>query len=213
MSFPKNYSKLRREMIQNQIEKRGIDNPQLLAVMRKVQRHLFVKSEYLPMAYRDSPLPIDCEQTISQPYIVALMTDLLALTSVSKVLEIGTGCGYQTAILAELAAEVYSVEILQALAKSAKARLEPLNYRNIYLKQGNGYYGWQENAPYDAILVTAAPKNIPEQLIHQLVEGGRMVIPVGNETQNLLLIRKVASRAETTEVTAVSFVPMTGVPK
>lgn len=213
MPFPKNYSKLRREMVQNQIEKRGIDNPQVLAVMRKVQRHLFVKPEYLAAAYRDGPLPIACEQTISQPYIVALMTDLLALTPVSKVLEIGTGCGYQTAVLAELAAEVYSVEILPALAKSAKARLESLNYRNIHFKEGNGYYGWQECAPYDAVLVAAAPKNIPEQLIHQLVEGGRMVIPVGDETQNLLLIRKVGGRAETTEVTAVSFVPMTGVPR
>jgi len=213
MPFPKNYSKLRWKMVQNQVEKRGIDNPQVLAVMRKVQRHLFVKPEYLAVAHRDGPLPIDCEQTISQPYIVALMTDLLALTPVSKVLEIGTGCGYQTAVLAELAAEVYSVEILPALAKSAKARLESLNYRNIHLKEGNGYYGWPECAPYDAVLVTAAPKNIPEQLIHQLVEGGRMVIPVGDETQNLLLIRKVAGKAETTEVTAVSFVPMTGVPK
>jgi len=200
-------------MVQNQVEKRGIDNPQVLAVMRKVQRHLFVKPEYLAVAHRDGPLPIDCEQTISQPYIVALMTDLLALTPVSKVLEIGTGCGYQTAVLAKLAAEVYSVEILPALAKSAKARLESLNYRNIHLKEGNGYYGWPECAPYDAVLVTAAPKNIPEQLIHQLVEGGSMVIPVGDETQNLLLIRKVAGKAETTEVTAVSFVPMTGVPK
>ena len=213
MPFPKNYSKLRREMVQNQIEKRGIDNPQVLDVMRKVQRHLFVKPECLAVAYRDGPLLIDCEQTISQPYIVALMTDLLALTPVSKVLEIGTGCGYQTAVLAELAAEVYSVEILPALAKSAKARLEALNYRNIHLKEGNGYYGWQECAPYDAVLVTAAPRNIPEQLIHQLVEGGRMVIPVGDATQNLLLIRKVAGKAETTEVTGVSFVPMTGVPR
>jgi len=213
MPFPKNYSKQRWKMVQNQVEKRGIDNPQVLAVMRKVQRHLFVKPEYLAVAHRDGPLPIDCEQTISQPYIVALMTDLLALTPVSKVLEIGTGCGYQTAVLAELAAEVYSVEILPALAKSAKARLESLNYRNIHLKEGNGYYGWPECAPYDAVLVTAAPKNIPEQLIHQLVEGGSMVIPVGDETQNLLLIRKVAGKAETTEVTAVSFVPMTGVPK
>ena len=159
-------------MVQNQIEARGIRNPRVLAVMRKVERHLFVKPQYRNAAYRDGPLPIDCDQTISQPYIVALMTDLLELTPTSKVLEIGTGCGYQTAVLAELAREVYSIEIIPLLAKSAKSRLEELNYQNVHLKKGNGHYGWQEYAPYDAVLVAAAPKDVPKQLIDQLAAGG-----------------------------------------
>ena len=220
MLFDKNHSTLRRKMVQNQIEARGIHNPQVLAAMRKVERHLFVKPQHLSLAYTDGPLPIDYDQTISQPYIVALMTELLALKPTSKVLEIGTGCGYQTAILAELAKAVYSVEIIPALAKRAKARLETLNYRNVYLKKGNGRYGWQKYAPYDAILVAAAPKKVPAQLVQQLVGGGRMVIPVGDSQQNLLLIRKeiqnrknLTPSIEETEVTPVSFVPMTGEPK
>ena len=219
MLFAKNYETLRKKMVKDQIEARGIRDPRTLAVMQKVERHLFVKPEYLNIAYRDGPLPIHCEQTVSQPYIVALMTDLLRLTPTSKVLEIGTGCGYQTAILAELAGEVYSVEILPTLAKSAKARLERLNYRNIYFKEGNGHHGWQEYAPYDAVLVAAAPKVVPEHLVQQLGEGGRMVIPVGDSEQNLLLIQKKPQIEEgsepfleTTEVTGVSFVPMTGSP-
>ena len=219
MLFAKHYATLRKKMVRDQIEARGIRNPQILAVMRKIERHLFVRPEHLDMAYRDGPLPINCQQTVSQPYIVALMTDLLKLTSTSKVLEIGTGCGYQTAVLAELAAAVYSVEILPVLAKSAKTRLARLNYQNIYFKEGDGHYGWQEHAPYDAMLVAAAPKIVPAQLVHQLGEGGRMVIPVGDSEQNLLLIQKKAqtennfeSFLETTEVTGVSFVPMTGSP-
>lgn len=204
-------------MVQNQIEARGIHTPQVLAAMRKVERHLFVRPQYLSLAYKDGPLPIDYDQTISQPYIVALMTDLLELTPASKVLEIGTGCGYQTAILAELANIVYSVEIIPALAKRAKARLEALSYRNVHLKKGNGHYGWQEYAPYDAVLVAAAPKKVPRQLVQQLAVGGRMVIPVGDAEQNLLLIRRESQNEqhstpaiEATEVTPVSFVPMTG---
>ncbi len=217
-------------MVENQIEKRGVHTPQILAVMRKVRRHLFVQPEYVNFAYTDRPLPIASNQTISQPYIVALMTELLELTSDSKVLEIGTGCGYQTAVLAELAAEVYSIEILAELAKSAKTRLETLAYQNVHLREGNGYYGWPENAPYDAILVTAAPKKVPEPLIHQLGKGGRLVIPVGDDNQKLVLIQKTAPHSvslkegdkqtsisalpsvETTEISAVSFVPMTGAP-
>ena len=217
MLFAKNYATQRRKMVQNQIKARGIDTPDVLAVMRKVERHLFVKPEHLNVAYQDSALPIDCDQTISQPYIVALMTDLLELTPTSKVLEIGTGCGYQTAILAELVRDVYSIEIIPLLAKSAKSRLEELNYQNVHLKKGNGHYGWQEYAPYDAVLVAAAPKDVPKQLIDQLAAGGRMVIPVGDSEQNLLLIRKGLQSAEsatpaleTTEVIPVRFVPMTG---
>lgn len=217
MLFVKDYTTLRRKMVQNQIEARGIHNPQVLAVMRKVERHLFVKPQYLNVAYQDGALPIDCDQTISQPYIVALMTDLLELTSTSKVLEIGTGCGYQTAVLAELAREVYSVEIIPGLVKSAKSRLEALDYRNIHLKKGDGYYGWQEHAPYDAVLVAAAPTDVPERLIQQLKPGGKMVIPVGGSEQSLLLIQKgcqtdenSGQSLETTEIIPVRFVPMTG---
>ena len=219
MLFAKNYVTLRKKMVRDQIEARGIRNPQILAVMRKIERHQFVRPEHLNMAYRDGPLPINCEQTVSQPYIVALMTDLLKLTPTSKVLEIGTGCGYQTAVLAEMAAAVYSIEILPMLANSAKTRLERLDYQNIYFKEGNGHYGWQEHAPYDAVLVAAAPKIVPKQLVQQLDEGGRMVIPVGDSEQNLLLIQKKAQTEanlepflEVTEVTGVSFVPMTGSP-
>ncbi len=215
MLFAKNYTTLRRKMVRNQIEARGIHNPRVLAVMRKVERHLFVKPQYLNVAYQDGALPIDCDQTISQPYIVALMTDLLELTVASKVLEIGTGCGYQTAVLAELAREVYSVEIIPGLVKSAKARLEALDYRNVHLKKGDGYYGWQEHAPYDAVLVAAAPPNVPKRLIQQLKPGGRMVIPVGGSEQNLLLIQKGRQTdensglsLETTEIIPVRFVPM-----
>ena len=217
MLFAKNYTAQRRKMVRNQIEARGIHNPQVLAVMRKVERHLFVKPQYLNVAYQDGALPIDCDQTISQPYIVALMTDLLELTPTSRVLEIGTGCGYQAAVLAELVGDVYSVEIIPGLVKSAKARLEALNYRNIHLKMGDGYYGWEEHAPYDAVLVAAAPTDVPERLIQQLKPGGRLVIPVGGSEQNLLLIRKELQTdensiqsLETTEIIPVRFVPMTG---
>ncbi len=217
MLFARNHSTLRQKMVQNQIEARGIRNPRVLAVMQKVERHLFVKPQYHNVAYKDGALPIDCDQTISQPYIVALMTDLLELTPTSKVLEIGTGCGYQTAVLAELAKEVYSIEIIPLLAKTAKTRLEKLNYQNVHLKKGDGHYGWQEYAPYDAVLVAAAPKDIPKRLIDQLAVGGRMVIPVGGSEQNLLLIQKrlqskenTIPSLETTEVIPVRFVPMTG---
>lgn len=219
MLFVKNYESQRKKMVADQIEARGIRNPRTLAVMQKIERHLFVKPQYLNIAYQDGPLPINCQQTVSQPYMVALMTDLLKLTLTSKVLEIGTGCGYQTAVLAELADAVYSVEILPGLAKSAKTRLARLNYRNIFFKEGNGHYGWQEHAPYDAVLVAAAPKIVPRQLVQQLSEGGRMVIPIGDSEQNLLLIQKKPHTKEgsepfleTTTVTGVSFVPMTGSP-
>ena len=206
------FTNVRQKMVQNQIEKRGIENTDILAAMRKVQRHLFVTPQYRKWAYDDKPLPIDKGQTISQPYIVALMTELLELKVNSKVLEIGTGCGYQTAILAELAKEVFSVEIIAKLSKEAEARLKTLNYHNIHFKHANGYYGWIEHAPYDCVLVAAAPKKIPHRLTQQLAEGGRMVVPVGTDLQELFLIKKHAGKVNTTKITGVSFVPMTGKP-
>ncbi|MYB64073.1 protein-L-isoaspartate(D-aspartate) O-methyltransferase [Candidatus Poribacteria bacterium] len=206
------FTNVRQKMVRNQIEKRGIENPDILAAMRKVQRHLFVAPEYRKWAYDDKPLPIDKGQTISQPYIVALMTELLELRANSKVLEIGTGCGYQTAVLAELAREVYSVEIIAELSKRAEARLKTLNYHNIHFKKGNGYYGWIEHAPYDCVLVAAAPKRTPHRLTQQLAEGGRMVVPVGTDLQDLFLLKKSAGKVNTTKITGVSFVPMTGKP-
>ena len=197
-------------MVRNQIKGRGIRDKNVLAAMENIERHRFVSSEFHKLAYQDRPLSIDYGQTISQPYIVALMTELLELNNESKVLEIGTGCGYQTAVLAALANEVYSVEILPELAESAKKRLDALNYHNIKLKQGNGYFGWIEHAPYDGVLVSAAPDRIPFRLTQQLDEGGRMVIPVGSNSQELLLIKKCSGKVETTSITGVSFVPMTG---
>ncbi len=204
------FVKARQNMVRSQIKGRDIQDPDVLAAMEKIERHLFVAPELHKLAYQDRPLSIDFGQTISQPYIVALMTELLKLNKESKVLEIGTGCGYQTAVLAELADEVYSVEILPELAESAKRRLDALNYHNIKLKHDNGYHGWIEHAPYDRVIVAAAPKKVPYRLTQQLDEGGRMVIPVGSNTQELLLIKKYADKMETTSITGVSFVPMTG---
>ena len=202
----------RHNMVRHQIKGRGIQDQNVLAAMEKIERHLFVSSKLHKLAYQDRPLSIDYGQTISQPYIVALMTELLELNEESKVLEIGTGCGYQTAVLAEIVNEVYSVEILPELAESAKKRLVGLNYHNIKLKQGDGYYGWIEHAPYDGILVAAAPKKVPFRLAQQLDEGGQMVIPVGSEIQELLLVTKCSGKVETESITGVSFVPMTGKP-
>ena len=206
------YAELRHKMVRQQIEKRGIKNRSVLAAMRKVPRHLFTTPQYLAEAYTDHALSINCGQTISQPYIVALMTDRLQLKPTSNVLEIGTGCGYQTAVLAELVNQVYTVEIIPELAKDAQKQLNRLGYRNVDLKIGNGYFGWEEHAPYDRIIVTAAPKETPTRLIKQLAEGGRMVIPIGNYYQELMLICKTDGEIERVEVTAVRFVPMTDAP-
>lgn len=206
------YALPRKKMVQEQIESRDISNPEVLTAMNNIPRHLFVKPEFRKYAYHDRPIPIDKGQTISQPYIVALMTELLKLKQDSKVLEIGTGCGYQTAVLAEIAKEIYSIEIIPELAYDAETRLKALNYQNIYLKQGNGYYGWIEHAPYDAVLVAAAPKKVPYRLTQQLADRGRMVIPVGSEFQELLLITKSSGKIDTERITGVSFVPMTGTP-
>jgi protein-L-isoaspartate(D-aspartate) O-methyltransferase len=204
------FKAMREKMVETQIKARGVKDPRVLSALRKVERDRFVPEEYLSSAYSDQPLPIGEGQTISQPYIVALMTELLDLKGDEKVLEIGTGSGYQAAILAELAKEVYTIEIIESLASMAGKRLLALGYKNIKVKAGDGYSGWPEAAPFDAIIVTAAPDHIPKPLIEQLKEGGRMVVPVGTYAQELKKIVKRSGKIETTDVIPVVFVPMTG---
>ncbi len=199
-------------MVREQIESRGVTDARVLAAMRKVPRHEFVPEHLTDAAYEDHPLPIGYGQTISQPYIVALMTELLRLTPAAKVLEIGTGCGYQTAVLAEIAAEVYSVEIVEPLAKESAARLQRLGYKNVHVKHADGYLGWPEHAPFDAIVVTAGADHIPPPLVEQLKTGGRMAIPVGEPhgEQSLVLVEKDRDgRISTGNVIPVLFVPLT----
>lgn len=202
------YAKLREGMIVNQIEARGIKDKRVLAAMRKVERHQFVADQLRRFAYIDSPLPIGEGQTISQPYIVALMTELLELKGDERVLEIGTGSGYQAAILAELCKHVYTIEILKPLATRAKALLEELGYANIAVRCGDGFLGWDEFAPFDGIIVTCAPTEVPPPLIEQLNDGGRLVIPVGGAYQELRLIEKKEGKLITKIITPVRFVPM-----
>jgi len=201
---------MREKMVETQIKARGVKDPRVLSALLKVERHRFVSEEYLNSAYSDQPLPIGEGQTISQPYIVALMTELLELKGNEKVLEIGTGSGYQAAILAELAKEVYTIEIIEPLASMAKNRLLQLGYQNIKVKAGDGYLGWPEAAPFDAIIITCAPDHIPEPLIEQLKEGGCMALPVGAYAQELKKIVKRSGKIETTNIIPVVFVPMTG---
>ncbi len=203
------YHRQRECMVQNQLVSRGIDDPQVLEVFGKVPRHLFVDPSQQHMAYGDHPLPIGLEQTISQPYIVALMTQSLKLEKHEKVLEIGTGSGYQTAILAELAEHVYTVERLPSLADQAKEILEELGYRNISFAAGDGARGWPDEAPFDAILVAAAAKSIPPPLLEQLAFGGRMVIPVGDiSVQSLLLLTKREDSLDKQDLCGCRFVPL-----
>ena len=204
------FKTMREKMVETQIKARGVKDPRVLSAVLKVERHLFVPKDLQTSAYMDQPLPIGEGQTISQPYIVALMTELLELKGGEKVLEIGTGSGYQAAILAELAKEVYTIEIIEPLATSAKKLLLQLGYQNIMVKAGDGYLGWPEVAPFDAIIVTAAPDHIPKPLLEQLKEGGRMIVPVGTYSQVLKKIVKRSGRIETTDVIPVVFVPMTG---
>jgi protein-L-isoaspartate(D-aspartate) O-methyltransferase len=210
-SNPKgDFKTMREKMVETQIKARGVKDPRVLSALLKVERHRFVPEECLNSAYSDQPLPIGEGQTISQPYIVALMTELLELKGEEKVLEIGTGSGYQTAILAELAKEVYTIEIVESLASIAKNRLSELGYQNIKVKAGDGYLGWPEAAPFDAIIITCAPDHIPKPLTEQLKEGGRMVVPVGTYAQELKKIVKRSGKIVTTDVIPVVFVPMTG---
>jgi len=204
------YRRLRQWMVETQIARRDITDSNVLKAMRTVPRHLFVPREFCDQSYRDGPLPIGHDQTISQPYIVAIMTQLLQIDSVSKVLEIGTGSGYQAAVLAEISDSVYTIEIIPALAHHADTLLDSLGYTSVHVRAGDGYLGWPEAAPFDAVIVTAAAPEIPQPLIDQLKIGGRMVIPVGNFSQELMLIAKSEDGIIKKSIIPVRFVPMTG---
>jgi len=205
------YEKMRISMVEDQIEQRGVNNESVLDAMREVPRHEFVPDHLKKYAYADEPLPIGEDQTISQPYIVAYMTEKLRLGNEDKVLEIGTGSGYQAAVLAEIVDTVYTIEIVDVLAKSAKRILERLDYENVLVKRGDGYAGWPEHAPYDAIIITAAPTKIPEPLLEQLKIGGFMILPLGDYSQELVLIEKNSDKDfEQKTLLPVRFVPMTG---
>jgi protein-L-isoaspartate(D-aspartate) O-methyltransferase len=206
---PIDYTELRAEMVKSQIRMRGVTDEKVLAAMLNVERHLFVPQNVREAAYEDFPLPVAEGQTISQPYIVAFMTEALELDSTDKVLEIGTGSGYQAAILAEICDSVFTIEIFPSLGNSARNLLDSLGYRNIFVKIGDGYEGWEENAPFDAIIVTCAPTHIPEKLEQQLAENGRMIIPVGaTYTQELVLLKKKDGKLVQDNVLSVRFVPM-----
>lgn len=202
----------RRRMVDEQVVARGIGSGKTLGAMLRVPRHRFVPESLAHLAYSDRPLPIGLDQTISQPFIVAYMTDAAAISPKHKVLEIGSGSGYQAAVLGELAKEVYSIEIIPELGERARATLAELGYGNVYVRIGNGYEGWAEHAPYDVIIVTAAPEEVPQALIDQLAVGGRMVIPVGTKNQELMVIRKTGKGVIRRRTIPVRFVPMTGKP-
>ena len=207
---PDTYREKREDMVRSQLIVRGISSEEVLNAMRNVPRHEFVPDEYRRFSYADQPLPIGEGQTISQPYIVAYMTEILQIRRGEKVLEIGTGSGYQAAILRETGAEVYSMEVIRSLAEKAKTTLARLGYTDIHLKTGDGYMGWPEYAPFDAILVTCSPSVIPIPLKQQLAEGGRMIIPVGEQglVQYLYLLEKREGRIRQKNVLPVRFVPM-----
>jgi len=190
--------------------RREISDDSVIKAMERVPRHLFVAEPFRAQSYADYPLPIGADQTISQPYIVALMTELLELKGGEKVLEIGTGSGYQAAVLAQVAGDVYTVEILEPLARQAQKLLADLGYKNVHTRISDGYQGWAEEAPFDGILVTAAPERVPQPLLDQLKVGGKMVIPVGSFFQDLLVLSKTPKGIEKKNIIPVRFVPMTG---
>ncbi len=197
-------------MVERQISARDVTDARVLAAMRAVPRHEFVPPELRQLAYSDTPLPIGHDQTISQPYIVAYMTEALDLPRDAKVLDVGTGSGYQAAILAEVAREVFSIEIVPELATRAAARLEELGYGNVRVRHGDGYSGWPAAAPFDGIIVAAAPDHIPQALVDQLAVGARLVIPVGDRSQTMTIVTKTESGSITDTTFPVRFVPMTG---
>ncbi|NQT78859.1 MAG: protein-L-isoaspartate(D-aspartate) O-methyltransferase [Candidatus Aminicenantes bacterium] len=203
-----NFEEKRENMVQNQLRARGVKDRKVLDVMRKIPRHEFVPENMKSYAYQDEPLPIGEGQTISQPYIVAYMTEVLALKGAEKVLEIGTGSGYQAAILAELVKEVFTVEVVSPLSVKAQKVLKKLGYKNIYFKIGDGTLGWEENAPYDAVMVTAAPAKVPKALQEQLEIPGRMVIPVGSTFQELVLVKREMKKFKKRKLLPVRFVPL-----
>jgi len=207
------FARHREAMVTSQIEARGVTSPAVLAAMRKVPRHLFVPPDLWNEAYADSPLPIGYHQTISQPYIVAYMSEVLEVEPSHKVLEIGTGSGYQAAVLGELAREVFTIEIVPELGERARALLSSLGYRNVRTRVGDGYLGWPEQAPFDRIIVTAAPDHVPPPLVEQLAVGGRMVIPVGSWSQDIVILSKTNSGVVERRTIAVRFVPLTRAPK
>jgi protein-L-isoaspartate(D-aspartate) O-methyltransferase len=201
----------RATMVQDQLKSRGIRSPAVLAAMARVPRHQFVPRSLRGDAYEDGPLPIGKGQTISQPFIVALMTELIAPEKPMRVLEIGTGSGYQAAVLAECVAEVFTIEVVPELAKDAAARLRDMGYRNVHCRAGDGFGGWREEAPFDAIVLTAAPpERVPQPLLDQLKVGGRLVAPVGRRDQELVLITRTERGFEREQIVPVRFVPMTG---
>lgn len=202
----------RQNMVSSQIKDRGIKDPNVLNAMKKVPRHIFVPEKLKYRAYQDYPLPIGEGQTISQPYIVALMTKSLQLSREQKVLEVGTGSGYQAAVLAEIVSKVYSIEIKEKLFQKAMEVLRMLGYNRIKIRHGDGYFGWEEAAPFDAIIITAAVDHIPPPLLSQLKDGGRLIIPLGNpfSYQNLSLVTKKGEDFRVEQITDVLFVPMTG---
>ncbi len=197
----------RESMVDYQIRSRGVRGHEVLAAMRKVPRHLFVSPSQESYAYSDGPLPIGKGQTISQPYIVAYMTEMLQLEGDEKVLELGTGCGYQTAVFAEIVPHVYTIEVIAGLGQAAQKRLEEMNYNNIFYKIGNGREGWQEHAPFDRIMLTAAPAHFPRKLFDQLAEGGIALAPVGDFFQRLIRYRKEDGNIHEESLIGVSFVP------
>ena len=206
---PSEFAAQRQQMVQRQLVTRGINDQRVLAAMAKVPREEFVSPESRSASYQDGPLPIGYGQTISQPYIVAFMTEQLRPKTSDRVLEIGTGSGYQAAILAELVSEVYSIEIIEPLAKNAETTLQRLGYKNVHVKPGDGYKGWPETAPFDAIIVTCAPDKVPQPLVDQLKDDGRMVIPVGHRfAQQLYLLEKKNGQLKQSATLPVRFVPM-----
>lgn len=209
---PEEMHRKRLEMVTRQIAGRGIRDADVLEAMRSVPRHLFVPRGLQDRAYADSPLPIDAGQTISQPYIVALMTELLELKPKQRILEIGTGSGYQAAVLSALVEEVYSMEIKEILHRQATERLQRLGYTNVRTRHGDGYYGWPEEEPFDGIIITASVDHVPPPLLEQLVDGGKIVLPLGHpfSFQNLVVITKDGQDVRLRQVTGVLFVPMTG---
>jgi protein-L-isoaspartate(D-aspartate) O-methyltransferase len=204
------YAEARARMVREQIAGRGIADPRVLAAMSRVPRHELVPENVRGHAYEDRPLPIGNDQTISQPFVVAYMTEQLQLRGGERVLEIGTGSGYQAAVLAEIAGEVYTIEIVEPLAVRARDDLQRLGYKNVHVRVGDGYRGWPELAPFDAIIVTAAPERVPQPLVDQLAVGGRLVLPVGDLDQELLRIERRADGIHQERLIDVRFVPMRG---